>query len=354
MTMTPRERVEAALTGRWADRVPFTTYTNKLPRCQTELELRNAGLCMLERSPAVYAISTPNVKSNSFTYNEGGAHHVKTVVETPAGTLTSINRPQVDTTWHVKRLFSGPEDYAPIISLVNDRVYTPNYDEFVQARNRYGDGAFLRANMGYSPLQEIIYGFMGVEQFSIEWMENRDEVMKLYDALNESMRRLYPVIAESPAFAVNYGGNVSPEIVGAKRFEELIVPCYNEATEVMHKGGVLLGVHFDANNLALVPGIKNSIIDYVEAFTPPPDCDMSVAEAREAWPDKVLWLNFPSSVHLMGVEAVEETLRQILKEAVPGDRFLMGITEDVPDDKWEETFPAMMRIINDEGNLPLT
>ena len=214
-------------------------------------------------------------------------------------------------------------------------------------------GRFLRGSMGYSPLQEIIYGFMGVERFSIEWMENRDELLKLYHALNESARKLYPVIGQSPAVAVNYGGNVSPEIVGAKRFEEYIIPCYNEAAEEAHKHGVLLGVHFDANNLPLVPGIRDSIIDYVEAFTPPPDCDMTVAEARKAWPDKTLWINFPSSLHLSGVEAVEETMRQILKEAAPGERFIVGVTEDVPDHMWERTFPAMMRVINEEGNLPL-
>ena len=51
--MTPRERVEAVLRGRMPDQVPFTIYANKLPRCQVELELRNAGACILERSPVV-------------------------------------------------------------------------------------------------------------------------------------------------------------------------------------------------------------------------------------------------------------------------------------------------------------
>jgi len=354
MPMSPRERVETALAGGMPDVVPCTIYTNKLPRCQTELALRNAGMCLLERSPNSYNVETPNCTSSSRSYVKDGARHVETVTETPGGTLRTIARPQPDTTWHVKRPFSGPEDYPALKALVADRVYTENYGAFERARTRYGQGAFLRPGMGYSPLQEIIYSFMGVEQFSIEWMERRDEVLSLYDVMNDSMRRLYPVAAASPALATNYGGNVSPEIVGKERFEKYILPCYDEAADVFHEHGKLLGVHFDANNQVLKEGIARSRIDYVEAFTPPPDCDMSVAQAREAWPDKVLWINFPSSVHHQGVDGVVELMRQILGEAAPGNGFIMGITEDVPDDKWETTFPALMRVINEEGRLPLS
>jgi len=354
MSMTPRRRVEAALRGEWADQVPFTIYANKLPRCQVELEVRNAGACILERSPGVLSPVSPNVKATSLHYAENGVGYVKTVYETPKGQLTTINRPAPGTTWHLKRLFSGPDDYAPLIAMVRDRHYQPNYEAFVKARERYGEGSFLRAGIGYSPLQEIIYGYMGVEQFSIEWAERRDDLMRLYDALTEDRRKMYRLLAESPALAINYGGNVSPEVVGKKRFEDYILPHYNEAAEVVHRTGKLLGVHLDANNRLLAPSVAGSLIDYVEAFTPPPDCDLSVAEARALWPGKVLWINFPSSVHLSGVDAVVGIARQILREAAPGDRFIMGITEDVHEDAWPQTFPAIARVLNEEGRLPLS
>jgi hypothetical protein len=354
MAMTPRQRVEIALRGGMPDRVPFTIYSNKLPRCQAELELRNAGAVLLERSPSFYRVDTPNCTQKSNSWSENGAAHVRTEIETPKGALTTINRPQSYTTWHVKRMFSDPTDYDKLISLVRDRRYSPNYEAWKMARDRYGDGVFLRGSMGYSPLQEIIYGFMGVDRFSMEWADNRDELLKLYDAMNDSVRALYPIIGKSPVLATNYGGNVSPEIIGKERFEKYILPCYNEAADVVHDlGDNLLGVHFDANNLALADGIAESRIDYIEAFTPPPDCDMSVAQARSAWPDKPLWINFPSSVHLSGVEAVTDMTRTILAEAAPGDGFIMGITEDVPDDKWEQTFPAIARVLSEEGALPL-
>ena len=74
-----------------------------------------------------------------------------------------------------------------------------------------------------------------------------------------------------------------------------------------------------------------SKIDLVEAFTPPPDCDMSVGAAREAWPDKILWCNFPSSVHITADQTITETTRELLRQAAPGERFLIGVTEDIPE-----------------------
>jgi len=43
--------------------------------------------------------------------------------------------------------------------------------------------------------------------------------------------------------------------------------------------------------------------DVIEAFTPPPMGDLSMAEARTALGDKiVIWVDFPESVFWQGVE----------------------------------------------------
>ena len=65
-------------------------------------------------------------------------------------------------------------------------------------------------------------------------------------------------MADSPGWTFNYGGNVSPEVVGVKRFEELILPHYDEAAEVLHAKGKLIGCHFDANTKLLAPGIART------------------------------------------------------------------------------------------------
>jgi len=352
--MTPRERVEAALRRRPVDKVPFTAYENKLVQCEAERRLRNEGLCVVNRRYPVHQVETPDVRTYAIHFRgEDGEVRIKTVHETPVGTVYTVDRPVADTSWHEERLFKRPEDYAPIEFLIRNRRYRPDYGPFLEAQRALGGDVFLRPGLGYSPLQEIIHVLMGVERFSIEWADNREEVMRLYRALTEDRRKLYPIVAESPALAANYCGNVSPEVMGLRRFEEFVLPHYDECAEVMHRHGKLVGPHLDANNALLAPSIARSKIDYVEAFTPPPTCDLGVAEARRLWPDKVLWINFPSTVHLFGPDVVEETTRQLLEEAAPGDGFLIGITENVPPDRWQESFAAISRTIDEHGRYPI-
>jgi hypothetical protein len=140
----------------------------------------------------------------------------------------------------------------------------------------------------------------------------------------------------------NYGGNVTPEIIGLENFEKYYVQHYNEAAEVMHKHGKLIGCHFDANCKLLSKAIAGTALDYIEAFTPAPDTDMTLAEARRAWPNKVLWLNFPSSVHLRPDAEVEKTTIDLLNQAGNIDGLIMGITEDIPPDRWQNSCRAIM------------
>ncbi len=109
--MTPRKRVEAVLRGEMPDKVPFTIYENKLPQCRVERQLRNEGLCIVNRRVPVVATRTPNVTTESRHYTENGVSYVRRALHTPVGDLYTIDRPAGFTSWHVSRLFKTPEDY---------------------------------------------------------------------------------------------------------------------------------------------------------------------------------------------------------------------------------------------------
>jgi len=351
-TITPRQRVERCLLRRRTDKVPFTIYEDLMPRCDSERQLRNDGMCLVT-AVDVLTCDMPNVRQRSEGYFEDGQYKLRWFLETPQGTLTTVNVPQGYTTWHEKRMFTSPDDYKAVAFVIKDRLYKENYKEFLRIQAEKGEDFHCRTAVGYEPMQEIIVGIMGVETFCIEWMERRDEVLRLYDLIVETRRKQFELIAESPALCVNYGGNVSPEIVGLERFRDYYVDHYNEMAEILHKRGKLVGVHLDANNKLLAPEVARTSLDYIEAFTPPPDCDMSVAEAMEQWPDKIIWINFPSSVHLADDATIRATTREILEQSVPGDRLIVGVTEDVPQQAFKKSLTAISETINEDGVLPL-
>lgn len=351
--MTPRERVEKVLRKEGADRIPFTIYEGLMPRSTVERQLRNEGLCLIS-GISVFRMHLLDVKEHSDGFYKDGVWHERWYWETPFGILTSLRVPKGFTLWTKEKMFKSKEDYKAVAFLIKNRVYEPAYDEFLKTGEEKGSDYFCTTGIGYEPLQELIIGIMGVETFCIEWAERRDEVLKLYDLLVEERRKIYKIVAESPALYVGYGGNVSPEIIGPERFRKYFVPNYNEAAEVLHKYGKLIGVHFDANNKLFAPYVAKTELDCIEAFTPPPDCDMSVKEALDIWPDKILWINFPSSVHCAEEYVIRQTMEGILKEAGTGERLIVGITEDVPSEHYRKSMTTISRVLIEKGKIPLS
>jgi hypothetical protein len=81
---------------------------------------------------------------------------------------------------------------------------------------------------------------------------------------------------------------------------------------------------------------------------------MTVEDARRLWPDKILWINFPSPVHLEPPEAIRRCVHDILRAAAPGQRFLFGITEDIPDSVWEASLPVISSALQEYGAVPIS
>ena len=341
--MNPKQRVMRILRGQEGIRVPFTTYEFNLRAGETELNLRNRGV-ILEKRIRTYNIDTPNVITKGYSYkDEKGRNIVKTTYETPYGTLSSVSEPMEYTSWQHEYMFKSPEDYRALAFIIKDGVVTENYGPALRLISDCGEGALIRDNMPLEPLQTIMRSYMGTETFCIEWMENRDEVLKIYDLVVSLNRKTYGFVADGPLEYANYGGNVVPRIIGAENFVKYYTPNYNEAAEVLHKKGKLIGTHMDDFVGPIMRELGETDLDYIEAYDPgmsPP-----VAEAKKYFGKKTIWINWPSGWQFESREVKIKRTTDMLGEAEPGG-FIIGITENIPDDIWREHFTAIIDAID--------
>ena len=355
--MNCEQRIEAIFRGEMVDRVPFALKGWRVPFCSAERRLRNEGMGTIEACP-VFTTTSPNVKVETIHYVENAMACQRTIIKTPVGELTSVSQEvgteKIErTTWLTEPPFKDPDDYKVLMFMVKDQRYAPAYEAFNKARAQLGGDAFLKTTTPGVPLHDITYRFMGLETFSIEWLERQDEVLALHEAMVENQREMYRIVAQSPALVVTCGGNYSSEVLGKQMLIEYVLPHWEEVGALFHEYGKLIGCHLDANNKLWAPEIGASALDWIEAYTPAPDTDLTLAEARAAWAGKTLFINFPSSVHIQPPDVVARTTRQLLKEAAPGDRFIMGITENVPENCWRESFAAILNTCNEYGRLPI-
>ena len=349
--MTPRERVEAALHWQPVDFVPFTVYERKLPMCAAERRLRNDGLCIVDRVNT-FSGGTTGLTTETYGYVEGGHRLERTVYHTPAGDLTCVREPLGYTTWTHEHLFKSEDDYEPLAWMLEHQSFQPYRKRFDEAQAAWEDDAFVRANATNLPIQTLISSYMGTITFGYEWMDHRDQVERLIAALQQTFIQSCECIAQGPGVAVNLGGNHSPSILGRELFAKYIAEPWEEACEILHGAGKLVGSHLDDNNRLWADIVADSALDYVEAFTPAPDTDLTLAEARELWPDKVLWINFPSSQHHKSHEEISAITRRLIAEAGDGRGLILGITEDVPPDRWADSFDAILTTSRAVGPRP--
>jgi hypothetical protein len=87
----------------------------------------------------------------------------------------------------------------------------------------------------------------------------------------------------------------------------------------------------DGRLRSLKEAIGSTAMDFVEGFTPPPLGDLSLEEARAAWPDKAIWVNIPGNLFLGDDREVIRALRDLLRQGTAAGGFLLTLTEEFPD-----------------------
>lgn len=332
------------------DQVPWTIYRGLLPENETSQKLRSLELGLVF-THGCYTASMPNVQIED---EQEGKYHVRTY-HTPLGKLSQKTRKEhgYGSSWTKEHLIKNISDYEILKFIIEDTVYERNYQSFIEATRNIGEYGMVMTSVQRLPFQRLWIEFAGIERLSIDLHENRSAVESVFETMMEKDRQLWDIVAGSPAEFVWCPDNITGVVTGPELFERYHAPYYREVAEVMHSKGKRIVVHMDGMMKSLVESVSKLNIDVIEAFTPPPDGDLPLNEARRAWKDKVIWVNFPSSVHIAKPQRIQAVSRQLLRQAAPGDRFLIGVTENIPHTAWQASLSTITETINRYGICPL-
>jgi hypothetical protein len=344
--MTLRERLLTVLRGGAADRIPWNVYGWLLPETEAAYNLRRKGLSLMGYKPLFRTVYDGVTITEQQTEVEGRPYFLVRI-ETPAGTLTeeATIEPNYGSRWIRKYFISTPEDYPAAEFLFRHTHYEPDFEAWRQADIAMGDGGIVIGAIRPIPIMYLMVAWMGVEGLAEGIYFQTDQFEALIDALNSNHDRLLQLAAESPAEVIWFDDNVTATIISPKLFERYCAPVYNRAMPVMRSAGKIPISHYDGSIRPLVHHLAQLDLPVIEAFTPPPMGDLTVAEAKAAWPDKVVWVNFPGCLFVEPAEIIETYALDLLGEAAPGGRLVIGCTEDFPADQFEKTFTAIGRAL---------
>ena len=347
--MNIRERILSALNWEEPDRIPLTIYDWMIPRGETERMLRKAGVGLILRLPA-HQVEHREADFISKEYWKNGKKYVRKTIRTPVGEIHQTLEPEVayDTSLWIKEHFiKEPDDYKVMEFVWKDMIIHDNFDVIKEAVRRIGGDGLVYVRLAKVPVQEMLYQMLGLEQFSLDYYDRRDLFDSLHNSMLKRYEELFELAADAPVEIILYGDNITSDVVGEERFRNYCMPVYKKTTEKLAGTGKKLAVHLDGRLASLKHTIGEADMDIVEALTPPPMGDVSVKEARELWPDKALWINFTSSMHIEPPDAIEAHTRHLIEESGTRKGFAIGITEDAPVKALEKSLDVISRVLNE-------
>jgi len=368
-----KERIQAAMRHEKVDRIPWTIYKGMLAWGEAEYNLRNEGLTPVFQGFPITTVEFSNVdmvETQTYTTGSNGKSGKNTITrkfKTKVGEVTSkydfLNKDipapgdwvlrygsgidQEALSWWTEHPFKSEADYKTLEFIYSDINYIDNSASFSYTEKIIGDEGFVMAYVGKSPFQVMVSELMGLEACYFELLSNPKKFRSLYELLCEKMKERYIIAANSPAEVIWAPENLTSFVTPPPIFKEFCMPFYEEVADIIHKKGKLFAVHYDGLLKNLLGLISETPIDVIEAITPKPMGDVTVEELRKAWPDKVIWINFPQTLlATYTIEMIEEYTTNMLNSISPASGFMIGNTENFPLDTWGKVYQGIGNAID--------
>jgi len=345
--MNIRERMHAFWAGERPDVIPYTIYWNELNRsgCPND----PAWTAMLEQGLGVSVFGgtvkhqAPDLKRTTTECQEDGCAVRRHTTVTPVGELVETYR----NGWHAKYTIETPDDYRVMTWIAEHTEIEPRYDEYLAEEKKAAPHVIMCPALSRTPIQHILVDYVGLENFGVHLYEYEDEMRVLYDAIRRNFRRQIELVAEGPGHYIEILENFTAETLGPKRYEQFLLPVYEECFGILHDAGKIVGCHFDGKTASCRDVIARSPIDLIESFTPPPEGDLSLAEARAAWPEKLLLSNINIGAYQLPASELRRLVLDRVAEGAPdGRRLAFEVSEELPAN-WRESMPVVLDALNE-------
>lgn len=362
--ITMRERMLAVYRNQSPDRSPVSIYTRYLPRGSTEREIRNIGLGIIDYQPVVSLLAPPwhilpgylsEVKGAEFDIQYRFAYGEITqrrTYKTPVGTIyQDVSRYIGAGSEHISKYYiTCAEDYRVMQYLVENTVFRGNESAIRQRTEDLGQDGVVLGRVDRCPHQKILIELAGAQQFLIDLYTRPEPALELMDAMDRRMDEAFEMIVESDVEVIWQPDNITSDLTPPDAFEKYCLPYYRKHGRQAREAGKPYIVHMDGKVKALKHLINQADFDAIESLSfPEIGGDMTLPEARDAFPSKVILPNFPANLCSKSDTEIEAFLDALLTEAGTETPFMLQISEDLPEGEWHRVLPIICRVMNRES-----
>lgn len=361
MSMTARQRFMAFIRGEEPDKIPVFAFDALFKGGQQggwvrRLVKRGMGIIRVvwPYKPYYFHPVTINpyledVQYVQVHYIEKGLAKCRHTFETPIGSISMITMKHpasvedyvCDATqeYFVKEV----SDWRVVNYIFRTSLnkLTPNYKAFERMEDELGETGVTLACAEKTPYQRAWVELANPVRVAMDFKKKPEELQEFLEVQTQLHKRVAEILAECPAAYIEVLDHIT-NMISPLHYNEYCNKFYVIYAEVLEGTGKVLGVHHDGQFGHLRKEIAAAPFKVIESYTVPPVGDVSLAEAKSLWPDKVLWINCPPHLSFAEPKAVRMGYEAIAEEWGSKKGLALGHLEEVPLEKLESHLSAAM------------
>ena len=231
------------------------------------------------------------------------------------------------------------DDYPAYKTVLGHTECVPAYDSYDRYDRQIGTAGLPMVILGPIPFHDWLGHWAGYEAGYIQLYDRPDIVLDAVEVANRTYRKMWDIVAASPARLVMHGVNFDKSTTPPPVYRKYFLPYLSDFCELMHSAGKFVACHADGDNINLLEMIEQTGFDVADCFACAPMVGCTIEQARRTWRDRItIWGGVPSTLlePSCSTEQLQDHLDYLYCSVAPGDHFIMGIADQVmPTATWE-------------------
>ncbi|MBN2153906.1 MAG: hypothetical protein JW839_20785 [Candidatus Lokiarchaeota archaeon] len=278
------------------------------------------------------------VKSRGYGEDDGTQVLVQ---ETPVGSVTEKHKGGYPVEHPVKHV----EDLEVMKHIISGQEFSFNPYGFDLAEEVLEGRGIAQAYYHRSPFMSCVLSYLGFETTIIFLRRHKQKTEEFMRFLSEWDDKMYETLVDCPVKILNFGENIDGNLVSPRYYRDYCIPYYNRRIKQLHDAGKYCHIHMDGELKDLLPLVKDTHFDGVEAATPEPQGDVTVDEIKEGLGDKVLLDGIPATLFMKEFPEgrLEDTTRRLID--LFGSRLILGVSDELPPNARIARFKTVSKVV---------
>ena len=268
------------------------------------------------------------------TAEQHGDHYLETIT-TPAGSLETLHRDiwrhgELTNRRIEKYPVSTVADLRVLMDLVERTHYRANRQAFAEAEARVGHRAEPTIFLNSSGFTELIKNWCGLAGTFYLLADHPDEVEAYLEVCDRRDDRQIEAALRLPCRVFNLGDHATNEFTPPRILERYMLPRWQRISQRLHANGRFVHSHWDGHSKAILPYLKDTGLDSIEALTPAPMGDITLEEIKAAVGEKLVCLDLLPAIHFLPSYTTEEVVafaRKVMDMFAP--LLILGISDEI-------------------------